>query len=49
VPGIETGALDLYPGTLATRPQRWSKYNIILLVYKILNSFEITLEIMAVK
>jgi hypothetical protein len=24
VPGIEPGSLDLLPGTLTTRPQRWS-------------------------
>jgi hypothetical protein len=24
LPGIEPGLLDLYPGTLANRPQRWS-------------------------
>jgi hypothetical protein len=26
-PVIEPGPLDLWPGTLTTRPQRWSSYD----------------------
>jgi hypothetical protein len=31
-PGIEPGPLDLQPGTLATRPQRWAIIIIIIII-----------------
>jgi hypothetical protein len=35
LPGIEPGYLDLYPGTLTTRPQRRSLYEMKLAVYRL--------------